>query len=369
MPTAAVEMIGPWDAEATTAGTIFNQGAASVAVFCDDPAAFAHAQATLYSYRQRSGRDAAWTLTIRRTGDLEALPKAPAVTVEIGRRLTARAKAGDNRTAFVIDALPARVDVDFASRAVVVGYGSADAALFFTTRLIRQVITAQLLREGAVYAHTAAANIAGRGIVIAGNRHFGKTTTLIALLRHLPGDYVTNDRLLLRLDASGQISGVPWPVHMHAGIGTLLAYPQLVDLVPEHLRATPAEARWTLREKVNLEPPDFHRLIGDGTVADHCVPELMIWPDVSARHTTARVERVDRAEVRSTLTSTRLFMVDPATGTGSRINHWLIPTPAAEVQDTRLNRLAEVIARSVPCYRVRAGADPAELARVVAQLL
>ena len=85
----------------------------------------------------------------------------------------------------------------------------------------------------------------------------------------------------------------------------------------------------------------------------------MIWPDVSAQHTTARVERVDRAEVRSALTSTRLFMVDPATGTGSRINHWLIPTPAAEVQETRLSRLAEAIARSVPCYRVRAGADPA----------
>jgi hypothetical protein len=369
MPITAVQMHGPSDAEAATPRTIFSQATASVAVFCDDPTALAHAQATLYSYRQRSCGKAAWTLTVRLTGDLEPLPATQAATVDIGYGLAARAQVERDRSSFVIDALPARVNVDFAARAVVALCRSAEAAMFFTARLIRQMITVQLLEDGAVYAHTAAANIADRGIVIAGNRHRGKTTALIALLRHLPGDYVTNDRLLLRLDASGQISGVPWPVHMHAGIGTLLAYSDLVDLVPEHLRTAPAETLWTLREKVNVEPPNFQRLISNGTVADHCSAELMIWPDVSAQHTTARVERVDPAEVRSTLTATRLFMVDPATGIGSHINHWLIPTPAAEVEDARLTLLAEAIAFSVPCYRVHSGADPADLARAVAELL
>ncbi|HVB44717.1 MAG TPA: hypothetical protein VNF47_18725 [Streptosporangiaceae bacterium] len=348
---------------------IFRQGPASVTVACGVPEALAHATATLYSYHQQAGGKGAWHLTVQLTTEMPALPESGTMKVEIGPGITARAAIRPGHAAFLVGEPTACITADLTSRRIDARFATSSAAMYFTTRLIRQVITAQLLEAGALYAHAAAATIRRRGVIIAGNRHRGKTTTLLALLRHLHCDYVTNDRLLITQEPDGRITGVPWPARMRAGVGTLLAYPDLADLIPSCLRATPCGALWQLRDKVSIDPPDFPRLIANGTVTGRCVPELMLWPAIHPRNQAVRAEPVDPEEVRDTLTTTRLFMHDPRNGISSHVNHWLIPPPAPEIEAARLAALSGALARNVPCFRLHAGADPAALARAAAELL
>jgi hypothetical protein len=99
------------------------------------------------------------------------------------------------------------------------------------------------------------------------------------------------------------------------------------------------------------------------------VPELMLWPSIHQRNQAARAEPVDPEEVRDSLTATRLFMHDPRNGISSHVNHWLIPAPAPETEEARLAVLSGALARTVPCFRLHAGADPAALGRAAAELL
>lgn len=346
----------------------FLQSQASVAVTTNDDAALSHAAETLYAYRTDSVANATWHVHIEVTGPLDLDPGDKSVPIEIGPGIHARALHRNHESRYIVAEPPAIIAIDWPGRVITARCGSSAASRHFTVRLIRQAMTAQLLDAGALYAHTAALTLRGRGILVSGHRRHGKTTTLVALLRHYPGDFVTNDRLLLTAGSGGQITGVPWPSHLRAGIGTLLAYPDLADLVSERLRGMPSEQRWTHREKVSIAPADFRRLISDGSVATECHPQLMIWPDVSARHRTARAEPVGPDEVQHILTSTRLFMLDPVHGISSRINHWLFPEPSADQQDARLAALTSNLARTVRCYRLRAGADPGILARAVSEL-
>src|SRR5262249_23294150 len=80
---------------------IFRQGPASVAVACAAPDALAHATATLYSYHQQAGSDAAWQLTVQLIRELPALPGSGVTTVEIGPGITARAAIRPGHAAFL----------------------------------------------------------------------------------------------------------------------------------------------------------------------------------------------------------------------------------------------------------------------------
>ena len=130
------------------------------------------------------------------------------------------------------------IHLDHNTAAITAHCTSLEAALYWAARLVRQAMTAQLLAAGAGYAHAAAFSHRGHGVLITGHKGASKTTTLVTSLRLLGGDYVTNDRLLLRRE-DGELIGHPWPTHMRVGIGTLLAVPDLVDLVPADLRDLP----------------------------------------------------------------------------------------------------------------------------------
>lgn len=352
-------------------GATFRQAEASVTLRTNSKAAFTHATGTLYAYERTSPADARWNIDLLLndgpTGE-EAEAFADAQAIEVGPRLMAAVHPRPGGHAYWVDSLRTLIVTDTARATITVQCTQETAAVHWAARLARQAITAQLLENGAVYAHTAALSLGGRGVVIAGHRNRGKTTTLLAALNHLGADYVTNDRLLLRAGPN-EFLGHVWPARLRAGIGTLSALPHLADLVPDAQRTIPATERWTSQPKVAIEPWDFARLLtGEAQVLGSVRPTLLVFPQVEPTRTEVHVESVRRTEAREELLHTRLFMTDPGRGPSSHINHWLWTTPDPQTTDRNLTRVVDALSE-LPCYRIHAGGDPAALAHAVGGLL
>jgi hypothetical protein len=275
---------------------------------------------------------------------------------------------GGPGSAFWVPELATLITADTARQVVRVRCAGEDAARYWAPSLTRQVMTSQLLAAGMIYAHAAAFTVGGRGVLVAGHRGRGKTTTLLASLYKLGGDYVAGDRLLLHADGH-RVRGYPLPYPVRAGIGTLTALPHLASLVPGPWRDIPAADRWTFPDKVVIEPPGFARFLAAGEkTASQVSADVMIWPQLAPGFPGARAERVPAAEVLATVTRTRMFMTDPDRGTSAHVNHWLAPAPPVDVASGHLAGTAAALA-ALPCYRIRAGADPGALAVAVTSVL
>jgi hypothetical protein len=356
---------------------VFGQAGASVALRTST-AVLAEARKSLYCYQEQPGdTPACWQVEVAcdpavidpgASGRPDGTGSA-GQCLDIGPGITAYARdACRTGRAFWVPALATFITADPGRRIIRARCKGEDAARYWACSLTRQAMTSQLLAAGMIYAHAAAFTSGGRGVLVAGHRGWGKTTTLLASLHRLGGDYVTGDRLLLHADGQ-QVRGYPWPQPLRAGIGTLIALPHLADLVPGSRRGVPAADLWTFPGKVVIEPPCIpHVLAGGGKVADRLTSDVMIWPQLHPGCRRARTEQVPPAEVLWTVTRTRMFMADPDQGTSSHTNHWLAPAPPGHVTDGHLARTATALA-SARCYRIHAGADPAALADVVGSVL
>ncbi|SBT40801.1 hypothetical protein [Micromonospora narathiwatensis] len=363
-----------YPAAAVTSGcaATFRCGNATVTLHTDSPQALGEARRTLYSYDEQPPGPATWHIYL--TLDPDVASSAEAATggrrFDIGPQTYAyeHERTAISQSTFWVPDRRTLLHADQKARTIVVRCATADGIGLWAPRLVRQAMTAQLLAEGMVYAHAAAFTCREQGILIAGHRGRGKTTTLLAGLHHLGGDYVTNDRLMLHASDNG-LHGYPWPMPLRAGIGTLAALPHLRHRVPAGQRALTTEQRWAFPHKVVIEPAGFQDLLHrGGKVAAQMIPSMMIWPHLDPARTGVVVERVDPDEVHQRLVDTRMFMRDPTRGTSAHINQWLVPGPAGEVTDAHLHRTAAALV-SRPCYRVHAGADPAALADAVGALL
>lgn len=327
---------------------------------------------TLYAYRITRPCRTGWDITLHTAAmlDTEVVAEvfADLPLREIGPRVHACALTSSRGQTYWVVEHATIIHADQGTATITAYCTGIEAALYWAARLVRQAMTAQLLAVGAVYAHAAAFSHRGRGVLVTGHKGAGKTTTLVTGLRLLGGDYVTNDRLLVRLEGR-ELVGRPWPMHMRAGIGTLLAVPELVDLVPTNLRDLPPHRRWRHQYKVAIEPSDFSRLLADGAVASDVRPRLMLWPYLSSGGDGATPVAVSADEARQVLLSTRLFMHDPASGASAHVNHWLIGTGPAEQTAENLRQVVETLAATVPCYRIPVDGDPPALAARMGELL
>lgn len=349
----------------------FVQADINVTLATDVPNAYDHAVSTLYAYQRARAEPTPWRVVVPLRTDLDPNSMdaefARTPILDIGPGLHARVQPLPDGAAYWIPALGCLIHTRPSTGIITAYCTNEEAARYCAVRLTRQAMTAQLLTAGAVYTHAAALTICGIGILIAGHKGCGKTTTLLSALRRLGGDYVTNDRLLLRLDELGAI-GYPWPTHLNVGVGTLLAFPEFSDIVPQGAHDLPSTQRWTHPEKVKIHPSELPQRLAGGAVACDVRPHLMLWPELSPAHQGAQTEQVTVGEVKQVLTDTRLFMQDPERGVSSRINHWLFSTPPAARLDAQLHQVVHTLA-DVPCHRLRAGGDPHAIADAVGDLL
>ena len=356
---------------ATKAGTLtFRCATASVTLTTDIKGVLDEARKILYSYDEVPAGNGTWHVHLNHDPDVGRHPDAHTSGDEfdIGPQTYAYRHQGTGQNVFWVPTRNTLLHADPAAKVIRAWCADVPAALDWAPRLVRQAVTAQLLAAGMVYAHAAAFTYAGRGILIAGNRGRGKTTTLLASLHHLGGNYSTNDRLMLH--ATGKsLRGYPWPMPLRAGVGTLTALPHLRHLVPHQQQALPAEKRWTFPTKIVVEPPAFPTLMRPGaSVARDPRISVMLWPQLDLARTDMAVEQVDPAEVANTVISTRMFMHDLHRGASAHTNQWLAPAPDDETVHRNLKQTAAVLATK-PCFRIQAGADPVALAAAVGRLL
>lgn len=357
---------------ATTAtGTaVFRCAAASVRLSTDIAGVLDEARKILYSYDVIPDGAATWQVHLIYDPGVFDSPDANTNghEVDIGPQTYAYRHSAGTKNVFWVPARSTLLQADPAAKVIRARCASIPAALDWAPRLVRQAMTSQLLAAGMVYAHAAAFTYRGHGLLIAGNRSRGKTTTLLSCLHHLGGDYSTNDRLMLH--ATGDdLHGYPWPMPLRAGIGTLTALPHLRDLVPEQQQVLPAADRWTFPTKIVVEPPAFPTLLRPGAnVARDLSISLMLWPHLDQDCTEVRVERVEPDETADTLISTGIFMRDLHRGASAHTNQWLAAAPDDQVVSMNMKNVAAVLAAR-PCFRIHAGADPAALAAAVGRLV
>ncbi|WP_199786466.1 MULTISPECIES: hypothetical protein [Actinomycetes] len=326
------------------------------------------AETTLYSYARTGTAASRWTVTLHTGVSVDQSGAdalfADAEDRDIGPNLNARSIDLRGGRAFWIRDHAALVHLDHMAGSVTVHAGNLDSARFFAVRLVRQAMTAQLLEHDAVYAHTAALVRADHGLLIAGPKGAGKTTTLLSILRLMGGDFVTNDRLLLRRDGDGTV-GYAWPMHLRATASTLRAVPGMTRFLPAEQQlnrpAGPAPSG-----KIAIEPGELRTVLPDMRLLGELRPTLMLWPYRSVSDLPA--EPVPSAEVRDVLVRTQFFMHDPVTRATSHRNHWLLP-PDRDRTALALTAVADRLARTVPCVRIPVTDSPAALAARVAGLL
>jgi hypothetical protein len=372
-PTDASCPFGPLIGYATPARMTrrFAQGTASVTLRADRSELIKSAETTLYSYARTRTAASRWTITLHAGVRVDqagaAALFADADDHDIGPNLQAQSIGVPGGRAFWIRDHSTLVHLDELLGTITVHAGDLDATRFFAVRLVRQAMTAQLLEHDAVYAHTAALVRAEHGLLTAGPKGAGKTTTLLSVLRLMGGDFVTNDRLLLRRDLNGDCTvGYAWPMHLRATASTLRAVPGMTGFLPAEQRQNSPASQPAPSGKIAIEPAELRTALPDTQILGEVRPTLMLWPYRSASDFPP--EPVPPAEVRDVLVRTQFFMHDPVTRVTSHRNHWLLP-PDQDRTALALTAVADQLARTVPCFRVPVTNSPATLAARVTALL
>jgi len=130
--------------------------------------------------------------------------------------------------------------------------------------VISMVFAKAMLRRGYVMLHASAALGEEGGVAFAAQSGAGKSTMALALVE-AGYQFVTNDRLLVRLD-NGQVEMVGVPKIPRVNPGTLLRLSRLTALLPPEARRRyehmSPDALWATEEKRDVE---VDRIFGPGT--------------------------------------------------------------------------------------------------------
>jgi energy-coupling factor transporter ATP-binding protein EcfA2 len=175
-------------------------------------------------------------------------------------------------------------------------------------RVVRELAMNRAQRDGGVILHASAFNLGNGGVIVTGPKGAGKTTLLMYALQATPSEYVSNDRVLLRLEGAARIRGIPTIVTLREP--TLRFFPPVLD----RLRESGYTIRLTRREASELSPteptvkPDGRRSLGPNQFCDvlevkstaGARPAALVFPRLCDRTGPLRLSRMpkDRAAER-----------------------------------------------------------------------
>ncbi|HXA16689.1 MAG TPA: hypothetical protein VN380_06850 [Thermoanaerobaculia bacterium] len=135
-------------------------------------------------------------------------------------------------------------------------WGSSAASLRIPTlRVLEELATHELERDGAVYVHASAVVAQGRAVLICGNKKAGKTSGLCKLLRAFETEKMANDNCVIRA-CNGEAIARGWPGFFKIDLGSVALYPELGRDFPPSERAllSDSDALWKVYDKVPLYP-------------------------------------------------------------------------------------------------------------------
>jgi HprK-related kinase B len=210
------------------------------------------------------------------------------------------------------------------------------------------------IAQGFVMFHASAAQRPGpvdqaRGLAFASLSGAGKSSVAMHLIAR-GYQYVTNDRLLLRLGATGvEMLGVPkWP---RVNPGTLLTVPELASLLTpnerERYRALPPDELWSLEAKHDVIVPDVFGPAAFDLAGRLAAVYLLNWRRTTPGFQVQPIQPTEAAEALRSLLKT-VGVYDRAAA-------------AAASPEPTIERLASAI----PYYSVTGYAYPARLAAYI----
>jgi hypothetical protein len=127
-------------------------------------------------------------------------------------------------------------------------------------RVVRELAMNRVVATGGLLLHGSAIAASGGVVVVCGPKASGKTTLLMSLLRTGGGDYVANDRCVLRRDGTGlSVRGLPTLVSIRRD--TLEWFPGARATL-ERLRPDLFDGGQAQRPRFGVSPPEFWHLFG-----------------------------------------------------------------------------------------------------------
>lgn len=344
--------------------TWFSQGVASTSLFTNDSQIVSHLQRYLYSYSTNPVLDPNWCIEVWvgfPVASIEGVFRGVhAFSIESGKTVSVLVNAEDRwywvpqRTTLVkVNVQSCKVELycqDYF-------YGRSVAH-----DIVRQIVTDQLFQQRYVLFHSAAVAIKDKGILIAGFKGQGKTSTTIALLRNLEADYISNDQVLLGYNDK-RIIARSCPMSIKVGLGTLLQYEDLADLIPSELTKefahTPGDLRKDyFQKKIKIDKKD---LVTGGEFRSDCYPSIMLCPTLDFTVDSTFIRYIEPEEIKSLLINTNMFMDKHHT-------YWLGLAEQNRLDRDKLDMIMG-ISNQVLCYELISNGDVEGIVKCVRKII
>jgi len=177
-------------------------------------------------------------------------------------------------------------------------------------RVVRELAMGVAQLAGHRFLHASAFSLKGRAAIISGPREAGKTSLLTYALSHLPVDYLTNDRLLVKTSGATTVAaGMPTIVSIRDG--TMDLFPGMLEGITARgyrSRATLAETREpeklagipAKQDGVSLTPRQLCTLLQCAPVA-RAQAAALLFPRQTGRPGGLELQRLDTDSARERL--------------------------------------------------------------------
>lgn len=177
-------------------------------------------------------------------------------------------------------------------------------------RVVRELAMGVAQLAGHRFLHASAFSLDGRAAVISGPREAGKTSLMTYTLNHLPADFLTNDRLLVKTSGAITIAG-GMPTIVSIRDGTMKLFPGMREEITARgyrSRATLAETREpeklaripAKQDGVSLTPRQFCTLLQRAPVA-RAQAGALLFPRQTGRPGGLTLRRLDTDSTRERL--------------------------------------------------------------------
>jgi Ser/Thr protein kinase RdoA (MazF antagonist) len=223
-------------------------------------------------------------------------------------------------------------------------------------RVVREVAMGASVEGGALLLHAAAFAAGERGIVLAGPKGCGKTTLLLHALAAGKTRFVSNDRVVVRVDDDGDALARGLPTMVAVQPGTLAMFPDVAARVrPFRHHLTIAEAAAAAlparpARAASLTPAQLCDALGVSAQAEARLWRI-VFPCVDPDGNGIRLEPLDRAGATRRLTAA-LF----GAGAPGRVSEVFSPRGGhGVIGPAALHGICEELAARVPCFVARVG--------------
>jgi hypothetical protein len=271
------------------------------------------------------------------------------------------------------ESLSAFYSVDRRARSVtIVSRGGTAAARTVLMRVVRELAMNHSQLGGGTFFHAAACAVAGRALLIAGEKHAGKTTVLLYLLRERGVDFLSNDRVLLPSLNAPTVRSMPTIVTLRAP--TLAFFPELSAGIVARRHTYPR----TLREAAqddrevrpgrdgsrSVSPAQLCAQLGVRAVAE-AVPQVLLVPRITGETNAGRLRDLAPAEAAACLRRA-LLSAGIAKKTSDLVGFPDDPPPPTAEQ---LEEVVQSFAARVRCVECRLGTRAYESSALAGECL